>query len=1194
MSTPFVGHAEKWARPKMSRRRLIDSGCSDTMISASGTENIDNHDSSVSVEFANGTTANSIGTTHLSVAGELSVKAVVFNDDVLTYDLVSVSQIVNENNCDVLFSEETVSAIDRSTRIETVIGRKKKDEKLWQTAEGDQFPEDTSANLAITFTSDSEFVRFTSECFGNPPVSALIKACQKGWLSTYPRLTSKMIRANPPHTPAVSDGHLNKHRQNVQSTDPKKRIRSTNKHSVTVKTFKTSDDHLHCDATGRFPIEADDGSNYVVVAVFKNYIHAVTMPDRSGTSYRKAYKEIYTYFKAHDAQVNMIILVYETSDLVENYFESVNVQFQYVPPNDHRSNRAERAIQSFKNHMISSLSTISTQFPMKKWPLLLEQVLLTLNHLRPSSADDSISAYEGLHKSKFDFNRYQLRPVGTFAKVFVDPSNRQTWAPHGESGIYLSPARNHYRSWNFLILSTDHSRVSNTADFFLNPPLYRNQVENQRVPDDTVEDQRVPADTPARHVLATPSKSNIRKRKDRESQKEGAILYRRLTNAERKKHSIRKYQGKVNKQWKDTESDETFHISEVVMPKLTDGEGSKTPYFKFCKIDQLNVQNVDKQFEYTRCFEIMSAKYVSWINTKIAASVIAKEPRIGNRELNLTESGNPITMGYVLRNTDKEYWEEAQVEEFSRLLDSGTIKHVKKDSIPREHRKNISYYNERAREKSKVIDGQEYVEYRVRGTFGGDHRKYPGAVSSNTAEYPVVKMLLNSVVSDVKHRDKNTRFATLDLVDFYIGTELENHDDPDYFKIKSSKVPNGICQKYNITCDSDDYIYFRLDKCLYGHAVAGRLSNKELVKLLKIAGYHESDLVPCLFKHESRKIVFSLIVDDLGVKYVNNEDIQHLIDAISPRWKVKYNPTGDKYIGMNLKWSYDPENPSVEISNGETVPKSLARFDKDNSIKRRKTPSKYVPPVYGSNDIDTEIESIAKHVPEMKNFVQSTNGTYLFYGRIIDYSILEQTNTIGQSQGNPTTDTIDQVNHLIGYVKEYPDTKLIIKGNDMQLRVMYDASFMTAHARKSKGGAVYYLANTNDPKELTNNIFDVDAFIIPCMCASVAEAEYATAFHSGQKAYFYRNVLDFLNYPQLATPFYGDNKIAIDISNDACKLRKAKAIDKSYHWFRDRCRLKDFESKWICSEDNVADYFTKPLPLSRHKQIVNKIVTRSH
>ena len=1200
LSTPFVGSSEKWKRPKVSRGRLIDSGCSDTMICKSTAGRIENVEPATTVEFANGSTASSIGTTETEIAGGLSMKALVFDDGVLTSDLISVSQIVNEENCDVLFTQETVSAIDRSTNRKTVIGRKEKSEKLWQN--NGQYPSNgvkrSAAHLAISNTSDAEYVKFSSECFGNPPVSTLIKACQKGWISTFPRLTAKMIRSNPPSSPAISDGHLNRHRQNVQSTDPNKRKRSSSKHSVTIKTFMTSDNHLHCDATGRFPIEAEDGSNYIVVAVFKNYIYAVTMPDRSATSYRTAYQKIFTYFKIHDADVNLIILDNETSALVEQYFESVNVMFQYVPPNDHRSNRAERAIQSFKNHMISSLSTVSTQFPMKKWPMLMDQVLLTLNHLRPWSADHSISAYEGLHKSKFDFNKYQLRPVGTFAKVFIDPSDRETWAPHAESGIYLSPAFNHYRCWKFLILSTDSTRVSNTADFFLNPLLCSDPVENQRVSNKTDDNEEEPSsaspEVPARHVLAPADRLSIRKKTDAESQADGAVQYRKLSKTEKQKPSIQKYRRQVSRRWKDAETNEIFYICDVVIPKKTSGIGSNTPHFKFCHIDQLNMQNVARRFEYTRCSEIMSAKYVTWVDATVAA-VIAKEPRSGSRELNLTEAGKPITMGYVLGNIHKTYWEEAQVEEFSRLLDSHTIKHVYKDSIPREHRKNISYYNERAREKTKIIDGKEHIEYRVRGTFGGDHRKYPGAVSSNTAEYPVVKMLLNSVVSDVRNKDKDTRFSTLDLVDFYIGTELENHDDPDYFKIKASKVPIAICQKYNISPDNDDYIYFRLDKCLYGHAVAGRLSNQELVKLLKVAGYYESDLVPCLFKHESRQISFSLIVDDLGVKHTNTEDIQHLIDAISPRWKVKHNPTGDKYIGMNLKWNYDPANPSLEISNAETAPKSFARFDKDNSIKRRKTPSKYTPPVYGKETTDVETEAAPpEHLPEMKNFVQSVNGTYLFYGRIIDYSILEQTNTIGQSQGNPTADTVDQVNHLIGYMKEYPDTKLVVKGNDMQFRVMYDASFMTAHARKSKGGAVYYLSNITDPKELTENIFDVDAFVIPNMCASVAEAEYATAFHSGQKAYFYRNVLEFLGYPQAPTPFYGDNKIAIDISNDACKLRKGKAIDKSYHWFRDRCRLKDFESKWICSDDNVADYFTKPLPLSRHKQLVDKIVTRSH
>jgi hypothetical protein len=36
--------------------------------------------------------------------------------------------------------------------------------------------------------------------------------------------------------------------------------------------------------------------------------------------------------------------------------------------------------------------------------------------------------------------------------------------------------------------------------------------------------------------------------------------------------------------------------------------------------------------------------------------------------------------------------------------------------------------------------------------------------------------------------DENTRFSTLDLFDYYIGTELENHDDPNYFKIKAANT----------------------------------------------------------------------------------------------------------------------------------------------------------------------------------------------------------------------------------------------------------------------------------------------------------------------------------------------------------------------------------------------------------------------
>ena len=112
LSTPFIGNSGKWEPPKVSRRKLIDSGCSDTMISQSTARNMRASESTTSVEFANGTTATSIGTSIVNIAENLAMNATVFEDGILTSDLISVSQIVNENNCDVLFTEEKVSTID--------------------------------------------------------------------------------------------------------------------------------------------------------------------------------------------------------------------------------------------------------------------------------------------------------------------------------------------------------------------------------------------------------------------------------------------------------------------------------------------------------------------------------------------------------------------------------------------------------------------------------------------------------------------------------------------------------------------------------------------------------------------------------------------------------------------------------------------------------------------------------------------------------------------------------------------------------------------------------------------------------------------------------------------------------------------------------------------------------------------------
>ena len=47
-----------------------------------------------------------------------------------------------------------------------------------------------------------------------------------------------------------------------------------------------------------------------------------------------------------------------------------------------------------------------------------------------------------------------------------------------------------------------------------------------------------------------------------------------------------------------------------------------------------------------------------------------------------------------------------------------------------------------------------------------------------------------------------------------------------------------------------------------------------------------------------------------------------------------------------------------------------------------------------------------------------------------------------------------------------------------------------------------------------------------------------------------------------------------------------------FHWVRDRVAQKQFNVHWRPGKDNLADFFTKPLPVHKHQEIMDKLVRR--
>ena len=97
-----------------------------------------------------------------------------------------------------------------------------------------------------------------------------------------------------------------------------------------------------------------------------------------------------------------------------------------------------------KNCLLAGSDTCEPKFPIHEWDNLLEQAELTINLLRNTRVNPSLSAYAYL-SSIHDFNKMPMAPLGTKALIHSKPNKRASWAFHGEDRWYVGPAPHHYR-----------------------------------------------------------------------------------------------------------------------------------------------------------------------------------------------------------------------------------------------------------------------------------------------------------------------------------------------------------------------------------------------------------------------------------------------------------------------------------------------------------------------------------------------------------------------------------------------------------------------------------------------------------------------------------------------------------------------------------------------------------------------------
>jgi hypothetical protein len=182
------------------------------------------------------------------------------------------------------------------------------------------------------------------------------------------------------------------------------------------------------------------------------------------------------------------------------------------------------------------------------------------------------------------------------------------------------------------------------------------------------------------------------------------------------------------------------------------------------------------------------------------------------------------------------------------------------------------------------------------------------------------------------------------------------------------------------------------------------------------------------------------VVNNFAVKYVDQEDTNHLINTIRKYYPMTVDEEATKYIGLTIQWDYT--NQKAHIYMLGYLNKAFVRFKHEKPMKTQNSPHPHIIPQYGAKTqyAAEEIDSppLSK---EETNYVQAIAGTLLYHARVVDPTILTALSAIATEQAKPRQETMKKVKQLSDYCATQEDAMITYNASKMILAVHSDAGY---------------------------------------------------------------------------------------------------------------------------------------------------------
>ena len=205
-------------------------------------------------------------------------------------------------------------------------------------------------------------------------------------------------------TIAAEQGNLDQERRNIQSTKSKPEKPAID--NFPIKALEKTQDYYciivnneaketsYSDLTGKFPYQSSRGHQYIFIMYDYDANAIVSHPikTRQASEITEAWEICHRKLCKNGNTIKAHIMDNEDSEDIKTTMAEYNIAYQLAPPHQHRRNAAERAIRTYKNHLLAGIATCDPKFPIREWDRLLEKCDLTLNLLRNSRINPKLSA----------------------------------------------------------------------------------------------------------------------------------------------------------------------------------------------------------------------------------------------------------------------------------------------------------------------------------------------------------------------------------------------------------------------------------------------------------------------------------------------------------------------------------------------------------------------------------------------------------------------------------------------------------------------------------------------------------------------------------------------------------------------------------------------------------------------------------